>query len=88
MCHRTKALRASPLLAGNVGWQMAGERCKRQSAVTGLEVPGLEDAGVTNLNLKDQDLSMSQTTATAQPISPLRRRMIVRGFGEKANPPG
>ena len=30
---------------------------------------------------------MSQTTATAQPISPLRRRMIedmtVRGFGEK-----
>jgi len=30
---------------------------------------------------------MRQTTATAQPISPLRRRMIedmtVRGFGEK-----
>jgi len=30
---------------------------------------------------------MSQTTATAQPISPLRRRMMedmtVRGFGEK-----
>ena len=54
---RTKALRASLWHVGNVVWHITGEWCEHQSAVTGWEVPGLEDQGVSNLNLKDQDAS-------------------------------
>jgi len=43
--------------------------------------------GLLTSTSRTRTLPMSQTIATAQPISPLRRRMIedmtVRGFGEK-----
>src|SRR5512145_1886061 len=85
--HRTKALRASLLQAGNVGWQVAGERREHASAVTDGKCPVLRIKGLATSTSRTRTPPMSQTPAAAQPISPLRRRMIedmtVRGFAEK-----